>query len=416
MEVPLSPQEKPKLVQARSERQDERDNTAAAPLIAVAKAGESIQGFVVLIVNDPKGVVASALDVTFHGEEETRGRQGNDPISQKWGFLELKLPMPSLASSVFQTYNEKEEESEPFIYGSETSEKKSKRANKIRIPTGKYQIPFSVELPKSIPGTFVHGNPSVDGCQIRYYFKAELQGSGRMWNYHKEENIHVESSGGIFFCNDYRKLHVNGLIKLHVESNGGIFSNLNNCRNLEVLHENPDPVPYNAPPVTRKIWSCFFPVGSISLAAQFDNVRVHKGQECRINISCRNHSVKEIDSVKATLRQRFNWIGCSIAGSRPQSLLSMDSTHSLFFQGSLATESKTAQQAQDISWELRDIHREVNNARHSATFTIPRNVGMMCSYCGRFITISHHLELEVSTSGRFLSPAGGRRTFKSRRS
>ena len=75
MEAPLSPVEKEieRRRQARCKRQDgeEGENTAVAPLIAVAKAGESIQGFVVQIVNDPKGVLASALDITFHGKEET---------------------------------------------------------------------------------------------------------------------------------------------------------------------------------------------------------------------------------------------------------------------------------------------------------------------------------------------------------
>ena len=209
-----------------------------------------------------------------------------------------------------------------------------------------------------------------------------------MWNYDKEENIHVESNGGIFYNrNKGRKLEASGIA-------------------VERLHENPDPIPYNAPPVTRKVWSCCFPMGSISLAAQFDNIRVHKGQECQINISCRNHSVKEIDSVKATLLQRFSWKAGSNTSSRAQSLLSMDFTQPLLCQGSLATQSKTVQQAQDISWELREIFREVSNARHSATFTIPRTIPstnfedrILCSYFGGSIIISHHLVLEVSTSG-----------------
>ena len=119
----------------------------------------------VLIVNDPKGVLATALDITFHGKEDTSVEIDDGTVREQYGFLELKLPMPSLASTVYQTYDKKEEENETFIDDSKTSEKKSKRENKIRIPAGKYQIPFSVELPKSIPGSFSFGK-STQGCKI----------------------------------------------------------------------------------------------------------------------------------------------------------------------------------------------------------------------------------------------------------
>ena len=360
--------------------------TQQQPPQVVVQAGESLQGFVVLIVTDDKGVKASALDVTFYGKEQTEvrytKREGTGKDSRtvtKTAYshrriLESKLPMASLASTIFETaQNDGEEEDEEDAMQESNTGKK----NKIRIPPGKYLIPFALELPESIPGSFCYDDPSDGKCEIRYYFKVILKGSGRMWNYNTEETVHVKS----------RKQTRNSADKQQ------------------------DTIPYDAPPVNETIRSCYFPMGSISLGARLDDTQVHKGQECRVNVSCRNHSAAEIDSVRATLRQEFKWKAGSHRARGMQSILSMDFTQPLLLQGSLATQSKALRQTQDISSELREMFREVNKAKNSATFTIPREYGesamsnnnkavrMLCTYSSGLITISHRLELEVLTSG-----------------
>ena len=185
MEAPLSPVEKEieRRRQARSKQQDgeEGENTAVAPLIAVAKAGESIQGFVVLIVNDPKGVLASALDITFHGKEETsvyiKGGTDDYTVSEQWGFLELKLPMPSLAKRKKRARR---------------SWRTAKRAKRRANGRTKFEfLPASIKFP--FQWSCQNPCPVLSFLEtlvlIRYFFKAELHGSGRMWNYNKEEKF-----------------------------------------------------------------------------------------------------------------------------------------------------------------------------------------------------------------------------------
>ena len=316
----------------------------------VVQAGDSLQGFVVLIVTDDKGVKASALDVIFYGKEQTEVRytqtEGTGKDSRtvtKTNYshrriLETKLPMASLASTIFETaQNDGEEEDEEDAMQESNTGKK----NKIRIPPGKYLIPFALELPESIPGSLCYDDSSDGKCEIRYYFKVILKGSGRMWYYSSEETVHVKS----------RKPKKKSPDKQQ------------------------DVIPYDAPPVNDPVRSCCFPLGSISLGARLDDAQVHKGQECRVNVSCRNHFAAEIDLVRATLRQEFKWKGGSHRARGMQSISSVDFTKPLLLQGSLATQSKALQQTQDIASEMKEMFREVNKVQNSATFTIPREYG-----------------------------------------
>ena len=59
------------------------------------------------------------------------------------------------------------------------------------IPAGKYNLPFTIDLPKLLPSTFRENYHDGSYCQIIYVLKAEIKGSGIFSNYKDKQEIKI---------------------------------------------------------------------------------------------------------------------------------------------------------------------------------------------------------------------------------
>ncbi|KAL7576621.1 hypothetical protein ACA910_005559 [Epithemia clementina (nom. ined.)] len=328
-----------------------------------AVAGEHLQGYVIALV-DSSEVKGSSLDVSFQGLERTQvefdeweGTGDNRhmrhrTLTSSRSILQIKIPTDDQTTSSFLARN---------------SSSDGDKGNSI-IASGKYQIPFDLELPDSLPGSMYHSKPDQGHCEIRYSINVILKGSGVLWNYHKEESVVVKS----------RRLPINE-----------------------------DPIPYDAPPVNEAVtaWCCWN-AGSVSLGARLDDTKVAKGQTCQINVSCRNYSSVEITSVQAVLMQEIQWRAHSNTTHDRQLLVSLDFTKPLLLEGTLTAHSKeelrqARAQPDKIVSELADIYRDITSGKHSASFEIPRESSslVLCTYSSPLVTIRHKLQLQITTAG-----------------
>ena len=62
-----------------------------------------------------------------------------------------------------------------------------------RIVPGSYEVPFEFELPESLPSTMMQ-EQNGGYCMISYEMKAELKGSGVLWNYKCDREVRVEAN------------------------------------------------------------------------------------------------------------------------------------------------------------------------------------------------------------------------------
>eukprot|EP00523_Entomoneis_sp_CCMP467_P018279 CAMPEP_0168819566 /NCGR_PEP_ID=MMETSP0726-20121227/8368_1 /TAXON_ID=265536 /ORGANISM="Amphiprora sp., Strain CCMP467" /LENGTH=563 /DNA_ID=CAMNT_0008871987 /DNA_START=1 /DNA_END=1692 /DNA_ORIENTATION=- len=307
-----------------------------------ARAGKTLKGFVVADVDDDQ-VRGASLDLTFRGTESTcvhytETVESGDSLRTvsryahaNRSLIRVKLPVDDLS----------------FIQGG-------------HIPRGKYQIPFELQLPESLPESMIHyGNTNHEFCQINYFVKVVLKGSGYMWNYNAEEKVQILGR------------------ELPLEA----------------------PMPYSAQPVNEEVnFMCCFNQGSVSLGGRVDDTKVGKGQVCLVAISCRNYSSVEVARVTAKLYQNLRWNAKGHMGYSTETLASLDFTKKLLLEGSLACKDTEARESIDIQGELANIFAEIKEGRHAGDFRIPI-AGTYSTYSSGLITISHVLEIQVATDG-----------------
>jgi len=135
-----------------------------------------------------------------------------------------------------------------------------------RVSAGQYRLPFEVALPASLPGSLIE-NYMGGQCKIEYKLKAELKGSGKLWNYSAEMDDKILAAP-----------------------------------------QAADPVPYNQQPDLKsvKFFGCFGR-GSVLLGALVADTRLHKGETTSISIAVRNHTRVQLQGISGVLTQYYEW-------------------------------------------------------------------------------------------------------------
>jgi len=235
----------------------------------------------------------------------------------------------------------------------------------------KYRFPFQIQLPPDLPGSMFcsenhRGGKSGGYCEIEYKIKAELKGSGRIFNYKVERVIDVVSAP-----------------------------------------LPPQPVPHLIPPVKQKVnfFGCF-DVGTITMGARVENTRVGKGETASIDFACKNQSRRGIDRVEATITEEVEWSAGGQNNRMKRKLasrtfrpderwvkLSKEEMRSLKSSSKCPT-STFRNEEQSI---LEEIHRAIHDGENRVALDIASSSYQ--SYLGALIKVNHHLKIKVFTSG-----------------
>jgi Arrestin (or S-antigen), N-terminal domain len=136
----------------------------------------------------------------------------------------------------------------------------------MMIAAGQYELPFTIDLPNILPSSC---RAEYDGsyCEIVYFLKAELQGSGVVQNYQAQIEVPVAAA--------------------------------------PLTRE---PIPYVVPPEMESInMLCCFPQGTITVAARVADTKLDRGEILNVGLACRNNSSSTIAAITITLHQECEW-------------------------------------------------------------------------------------------------------------
>lgn len=225
-----------------------------------------------------------------------------------------------------------------------------------RIPAGKYQLNFDMELPTSLPSTM-----SRRSCgsyfKIYYLIKAILKGSGTFWDYKVEQPVLVKS------------------------------------KPLET-----EPLPYSAPPVTKEVrLCCCLHRGHMTFGTKVMDTRLDRQESTAVNMSCRNNTTVRVKRVEAKLMEQCKWK----ARGHPASNTTVLSTIDFGDFSGLERKNETSRGISD--YEREEIYREIEAGTHSGSLSMPMNA--LSSYQGAIVTVQHWIDVGVVTGCCIDNPA-----------
>jgi len=232
-----------------------------------------------------------------------------------------------------------------------------------QIQPGRYVLPFEFQLPNFLPSTM--GITYNGGyARIQYKLKAELEGSGVMWNHKCESPISVRS----------------------IASVGQM-------------------VPYEGPPSIRPVnMCCCINRGTMALGARMETTALAKGQAAAISFSCRNHSSVDVRYVQATMKQRVQWKAGTHSDCRSDVLQSVN--FSSAGMGAKAKEevkySGKSREADSVREERETMLRSLREYKNCQQLILP--LSSLSTYSGSLIKVSHEVKLWVETPGCVDSP------------
>ena len=300
------------------------------------EAGTHLRGTVFADVTTE--ITGSSITLTFSGQETTRvayeRRDGDDEVrtqhaNGRRSLIKVTIPV-SIAAMMQGNSN-----------------------NNNRIRPGKYQLPFDLQLPASLPATASYTTHNGSGFKIKYTLKAILKGSGKMWNYNCDREVVIRAKA----------------------------------------LDNSEPIPFNAKPVTEHIkLCCCLNRGALSFGAKVADTRLNRGSTTFISLSCRNHSTVRVLDIHAQLEQQVHF---SAAGgyrtSDSKTLINQKFGHidGMERLGKQGGESHRQQQVYE------EIFREVQENAHRVELLMPLNA--LNTYKGSLIQISHILIITVET-------------------
>jgi len=226
-----------------------------------------------------------------------------------------------------------------------------------KVKPGKYELPFEIELPDSLPSTIVEANsPGTEFCSIEYGIEAELQGCENPADYI--------------------------------------------CRYRVVVLGKPlpkDPVPYMntlssdvANTSLRRLYLAkeFGKVGQLIVGVLMPDTLLDRGEDCMIALSCRNRTDFDITHIRAEIRETFRWSAQDLVEQRTIVISS-------FELGLFADVNKSKYKA-TVEHDLDEIQTELREAKHSFTVKIPKNAHD--TFSGTLIKVSHEIIVDFETS------------------
>lgn len=213
------------------------------------------------------------------------------------------------------------------------------------IAAGKYELPFSVDLPKILPSSC---RAEYDGsyCEIVYILKAEIQGSGIVQNYKAKVEIPVEAA------------------PLSREA-----------------------IPYAVPPEMEAInFLCCISQGAITVAARVADTKLDQGEILNVGLACRNDSSSEISAITITLVQDCKW------EAERYNMANKDILGEVKLDPKTIVKTGTADE--------RTLLKEMEET--NASFATPMTA--IPSYAGQLMSIQHHVEIVFSTGAMTSNP------------
>jgi hypothetical protein len=227
-----------------------------------------------------------------------------------------------------------------------------------RIAPGKYEIPFAIELPDTLPSTLNVVETNGSKCRIEYRVVAELKGSGTFYNYKLKRAFRVRS---------------------------------------KPLDQEPKPYTTCTSATVRSVG--IFKQGMLAFAAKVEDTLLDREETAVVKVSFRNTSKVHVKTIKATLWQDCDWKAGNYSRlSHTETMktkLAEVEMHS--FDGSLKEPKGT--KSKDILKELnKDLEADGSNL-HSVSFTMPKDAN--CTYMGALIAVKHHLTITIKTDSMF---------------
>jgi Arrestin (or S-antigen), N-terminal domain len=315
-------------------------------------AGSRLKGSLSIVLD--REIKCKALSLQFFGQECTRVKYTathDDSTTHNNGTTSTKKTHHAYSSHTF------------FVVDLSSFENRIVVNNEGRVLPGKYEVPYEVDLPDSLPSTMtekIHGGY----CKILYQLKAEFTGSGVLWNYQYKTEIKIVA------------------------------------KPLET-----EPIPYSASPVTENIRIfCCFSRGSVVFGAKVNDTRLGHGETSLVSVSCCNNTTVIIKSIDATLMQECHWTARSHNETCTRILQRI--TFPSFNSEphcDIHAPRKTLGTTEAVPTTERDlIIREMESGKHTGNVTMPFTA--LCSYAGSLMTIKHYILVKVHMGCCFNNP------------
>jgi hypothetical protein len=234
-----------------------------------------------------------------------------------------------------------------------------------RIPPGKYQVPFDIELPDYLPASLsvVSGR---NVCKINYNLKAVLKGSGTFYNYNCDRTVTIKAKP-------------------------------------MTQKELQEPVPFEGQPVVQDIYFlCCLNRGSVTLGARLENTVLSKsGDPVTLSVECRNNATVQIKEITAELTQQVRWTAKGHSGWRNHKLAKLT-----FNQSQMRNFQPTTQallRGDSVRQQGDQMLRELRDGAHNQPLAILPGPAL-ASYQGGVMSIEHKLKITMMTGACVTNP------------
>lgn len=141
-----------------------------------------------------------------------------------------------------------------------------------RLKSGKYEFPFSIDLPPSLPSSVQLFKSSSSWCEVKYALRAIIVGVQAGKNTVSQRIIHVQSA-------PLPSLLYPAMIE----------------------------------PVTKQIKNTMgMSKGSITFGARVTNTHIGRDEDLELRLACRNDATVDVDRVQAKVKEIVEWRGESV--------------------------------------------------------------------------------------------------------
>lgn len=257
-----------------------------------------------------------------------------------------------------------------------------------KIYPGMYQIPFSFDLPDTLPSSL----------RVQSGHGSRTGGMPTDFNSIKQTMQQAPSMArGRNNDDSYGNCEIEYEIKVRVLGSG-VFSNYH-CEAPVIIQAKPmDPdspkVPFEGPPDTKTITTCCcIGEGTVMFGCLVDNTMVAANKSIVVSMGCTNNSKKAITSVDATLSQTVSWSANGHTCTNTQIL----ATRNFGTWDDLRPKEDLKSRDLPEFQESKQIYEEMKAGDHSVELAIP--VNPIASYSGKLIEVTHELDVVVQTDG-----------------
>lgn len=240
-----------------------------------------------------------------------------------------------------------------------------------KVLPGRYVVPFQIELPQSLPSSVDHSNSDGGYLKLHYQIKANLQGSGLLFDCSATQVVTVLSAPPSASTTTTNYL-----------------------------------VPYCGEPAVEPInFCCCWNRGVMILGVWTDTTILFKGSTAMLRMACRNESSVQAQNVQAQLMERLIWHADGHSATATL-VLAQASFGTEPLQVGMKPKSRDEMRQSRADSNLQrslaqndrvDILSELQAGTHQQRMTIP--VQAKSTYVGALMTIRHELWVWITVTG-----------------